>query len=264
MNKIIRQNKNIIPACDVPIMVLTDIVRATADIDGIGGYKIPAVSGRKGWERWVEAARKYTNKPLIYDHQKAGTDIPDTGQQFMKDLKGSGFDAVILFPLAGPVSQYEWTKAAENESLGVIVGGEMTHQKFLDYDFFSNNKVNYDEIFEKLGFDRPLTGYLKQCAPDEIYELAARMGIVNFVVPGNKPAQIRRYNSLIKRRGIAEPIFWSPGLIAQGGDLTDSAKAAGENFHAIVGRELYWNFEANDYKTRDEIRETALELTSKL
>jgi len=42
----------------------------------------------------------------------------------------------------------------------------------------------------------------------------------------------------LEARGI-KPIFYSPGLIAQGGNITESAKAAGEKWHAIVGRALY-------------------------
>ena len=34
-------------------------------------------------------------------------------------------------------------------------------------------------------------------------------------------------------------MFYSPGLIAQGGNITKSAHAAGETWHAIVGRALY-------------------------
>ena len=36
-----------------------------------------------------------------------------------------------------------------------------------------------------------------------------------------------------------DPIFYSPGLITQGGNITESAKAAGDKWHAIVGRALY-------------------------
>ena len=41
----------------------------------------------------VDEIRKLTKLPIIYDHQKAGTDIPDTGDGFMKACKDSGVDA---------------------------------------------------------------------------------------------------------------------------------------------------------------------------
>ena len=45
-------------------------------------------------------------------------------------------------------------------------------------------------------------------------------------------------------RGVAEaegvnPIFYAPGFIAQGGNISDAAKVAGDRFHGIVGRGIY-------------------------
>ena len=33
-----------------------------------------------GLPKVVEIAREYTDKPIIYDHLKAGTDIPEVGK----------------------------------------------------------------------------------------------------------------------------------------------------------------------------------------
>jgi orotidine-5'-phosphate decarboxylase len=49
--------------------------------------------------------------------------------------------------------------------------------------------------------------------------------------------------------------FFAPGFVAQGGEITEAAKAAGKFWHAIVGRAIY---EAED------IRKAAEEMTSKL
>ena len=59
-----------------------------------------------------------------------------------------------------------------------------------------------------------------------IYELAAKKGISDFVVPGNKPEKITEYREVVEHY-CKEPCFYSPGLIAQGGNLTESARAAG-------------------------------------
>ncbi len=238
-NKKLIEGRTVIPACDVPFEDFEAIVEATADNPRIGGYKIPAHAGRKGWERWVEAARKHTDKPLIYDHQKAGTDIPDTAGQFMRDLKASGMDAVILFPQSGPRTQVAWTGEAIQQGLTVFVGGEMTHPKFM----------------------KSAGGYIADEAPDEIYVRAARQGVNHFIVPGNKPKRIEHYRKLVMDEGV-DPVFASPGLVAQGGSISEATKVAGDNWHGIVGRALTDKLVEKDRV--EAIRAAAKELTSQL
>ncbi len=257
MGKIIQRDRSVIPACDVPLEKFEEILKATADIDGIGAYKLGFSLGlRHGLPKIVEIARKYTDKPLIYDHQKAGTDIPATGKKFVEVMKEAGIDAIILFPQSGPATEYEWIKEAQENNLGVIVGGEMTHPRYLDRDFIERGKQkNYSEIFEKYGIGRERHGFIRKFAPDDMYEIAAKMGVTDFVVPGNKPDRIIYYRGLIEECGIIKSVFYSPGLIAQGGEIKEGAKAAGKRFHAIVGRGIY---------KAEDIREAAGELTSKL
>ena len=40
MDKIIQRERSIIPACDVPLDLYERIVRDTADVDGVGAYKV--------------------------------------------------------------------------------------------------------------------------------------------------------------------------------------------------------------------------------
>jgi len=253
---IINMNRSIIPACDVTLDTYKEIVKATADIEKIGAYKVGISFLDVGLKAVVDATREYSDKPVIYDHQKAGTDIPEaTPGKFMDSMVRAGINAVILFPQAGPATEYEWITAAKDKGLGVIVGGEMTHARYLDDDTSNSKKKSYTDLFKELGFDRELAGYLRKSAPDDIYELAAKMGVTDFVVPGNKPDRITHYKGLIESCGVKEPVFYSPGLVAQGGEISEGAKAAGEKFHAIVGRGIY---QAEDKK------KAALEMTSKL
>jgi orotidine-5'-phosphate decarboxylase len=87
-----------------------------------------------------------------------------------------------------------------------------------------------------------------------MYRIAAKAGINNFVVPGNKPEVITQIKQLIEAEGV-DPIFYAPGFIAQGGSISETAKAAGKRWHAIVGRGIY---QAQDKKA------AALEHTSQL
>ena len=214
--QIIKLNKSVIPSCDVSDLGnLRNLVKETCSVEGVGAYKIGLeICLPYGIPAVIEAIRRFTDLPIIYDHQKAATDIPELGKKFAKAVKG--VNAVILFPLTGPETEKEWIKACKNEKLGVIVGGEMTHKAFLENE----------------------GGFISDKEALKIYEIAAEFGLKDYVVPGNKPEKIKLYKAFLEGKGI-KPVFYSPGLIAQGGDITESAKAAGENWHAIVGRALY-------------------------
>lgn len=225
MHKIIKLDKSIIVALDMPDLdFVRKVVDETSDVDGIGGYKIGSqLALAFGIRNVVEVIRKNSDLAVIYDHQKAGTDIPDIADNFMKSIRG--VDAVILFPITGIKTENSWIKAAKKERIGVIVGGEMTHKNYFDF--------------------------IKEDAPEKIYTIAKSLGINDFVVPGTKPDKIKEYRKLLGEKAV----FYSPGLITQGGDLSEAAKAAGSYWHAIIGRAIYQS---------PDIRGTAKELVKVL
>lgn len=209
-------DKSIMPACDVPTLEkLQQLVKSTADVKGISSYKVGLeLVIPFGLRNVIKTVREYSEKPVIYDHQKAATDVPFVGEKFIQACNGA--DAVIIFPQAGPKTEEAFIKAAQDNGMGIIVGGEMTHPAYLASD----------------------GGYLQDDTPNRIYTIAAEMGVTDFVVPGNKPDKIQKYRELLEAKGI-KPVFYSPGLVAQGGEITASAKAAGARWHAIVGRGIY-------------------------
>jgi len=232
--RIIQRDRSVIPACDVDtIEEFETLVKETADVDGIGGYKTGLIlSLRYGLPKIVEVVRKYTEKPIIHDHQKAATDIPELGKKFAKICKGAGVDAVILFPQSGPETERAWIYHALDHDLKVIVGGRMTHPAY--------------SVSEG--------GFITDEGAFEMYKIAARAGVNNFVVPGNKPDVIAQVKELVEAEGVS-PVFYAPGFVAQGGKIEDAAKVAGDRWHAITGRAI---IEAEDK------RKAAEELTSKL
>lgn len=218
MDTLISQARTIIPACDFKdISKFEELIKATDKIEKIGAYKIGMLLGyNNSLPKVGEIAKRYTSKPLIFDHQKGATDIPDTGGDLMDIVAESGFNAVILFPQSGPVTLKVWAQKAMEKGLKVIVGGLMTHDQYV----VSKGGFIADEAVEKM------------------YLIAAKIGIVDFVVPGNLPEFITHIRTRIQEY-VTEPIFYAPGFIAQGGKISDAAKVAGPKWHAIVGRAIY-------------------------
>ncbi len=211
-------DKSIIPSCDVSSLEnLKELVEKTHEIEQISSYKVGfELALRFGLPQTVSVIKKISDKPVIYDHQKAGNDIPEMGEKFASACRESGIDAVIIFPFTGPKSEEAWIDAINKEKLGLIVGAEMTHEKFLTSS----------------------GGFIDDSVPEKIFALAAKKGVSNFVVPGNKPEKMAHYKKFLEKRGV-KPVFFVPGLIAQGGTIEGARKALGSNYHAIVGRSLY-------------------------
>lgn len=229
---LIKMSKSIIPSCDVDSLEkLRKLVSSTCGVKGIGAYKIGfELVIPFGMKAVAKEIRSLTELPIIYDHQKAATDIPEMGGKFAAACRDA--DAIILFPQAGPKTEEAWIRAVQKSGKTVIVGGEMTHDGYLEAD----------------------GGYLKDDAPNRMYGLAASLGVSDYVVPGNKPERILAYRKLLESKGV-KPVFYSPGLVAQGGSLAEGAKAAGERWHAIVGRGIYG---------AKDMRKAAEELVSRL
>lgn len=217
MSSLISLPRSIIPACDVDLLRFEDLVKKTHSLEKIGAYKIGMVLGlTHGLSKIVEVARKYTPKPLIYDHQKGATDIPSMGEKFADIVARAGFDAVILFPHAGPATLTAWAQRAMEKGLQVIVGGCMTHERYLVSE----------------------GGYIADESVERMYSEAAKMGVMDFVVPANKPHLISHVRQKLLAAG-TQPVFYATGFIAQGGRLSDAARVAGPKWHAILGRAIY-------------------------
>ncbi len=132
MTEIIQLERSIIPACDMTESEdFIRLVRETHDISGIGGYKIgAALVITYGLPNLVKTVQEFGDLPVIYDHQKAMTDIPDTGTSIVKAVKNAGASALIGFPESGPSTQEAWIKACQDAGLNIIGGGEMTHPRY--------------------------------------------------------------------------------------------------------------------------------------
>jgi len=224
--RIINRDKSVIVAADVEFSRLPELVKQTCLVEGISGYKVGLeLALERGLPDVVGAVKDNSDLHVMYDHQKAGNDIPETGSRFAKVCKKAGVDSVILFPFGGAKTERDWIHACKDAGLGVLVGAHMTQPEFL-----------YSE-----------GGSVAGGAPNRIFTIAAENGVRDFVVPGNKIEHVRHYKELFDTMlGEGNFTLYAPGFITQGGEISDFAQAAGEKWHAIVGSAIYKAVDMNE------------------
>ena len=235
-NRIIQNQRSVIVAADVSnFKELGHLVQEVRVVSGIGGIKI-------GFRMAFQGINMATNViwnncgpiPVIYDHQKAGNDIPAMGKGFAEDLAKAGVTAAIIFPFAGPTTQEVWTKSCFDAGLQVLTGGIMTHEKFLVSE----------------------GGYITDDAPEKIFRQACRLGVRHFVVPGTKLEWVKKLRAiLVEELGEDNFVLYAPGFIEQDGNISECALVAGEEWHAIVGSAIY---------KAENIREAAITVTQQI
>ncbi len=205
---------SIVPALDVTDLdAMERVVTSLSDHPFVHGYKLGfSVGLTYGLPRAVELIRRHSDKPVIYDHQKAATDIPATGKLFAKVMANAGIDEVILFPQAGPVTLLAWIEALHEADRKVIVGGAMTHPGYLDRE----------------------GGFLLDAAPERMYGIAREAGVRAFVMPLTKPDIAREAATAAGLHPDME--YYSPGYGKQGGD--PARFPFFQRHHVIVGRAL--------------------------
>lgn len=204
----------IIPALDMTdLKQIETLISAIDKHDLIYGYKIGFSLGLSyGLPKVMETIRRLSSKVVIYDHQKAATDIPDTGKLFARVMKDSLVNEVILFPQAGPATLEAWISALAEQELTTIVGGIMTHPRFVQSE----------------------GGFITDKGVVEMYRIAYEQGVRRFVVPLTKPQATA---AVIREAGLDERcMFYSPGYGQQGGD--PAAFAFLSSHFLIIGRSL--------------------------
>lgn len=218
--KIIPAAKSIVLAADVQPHKFRPLVDSLDGVEGIGGVKVGFEVGlgknlRKAVNDVLEANEKLR---VIYDHQKAGNDIPETGMNFARTMRVARVDAAILFPFTGPQTQERWIRELQERNVAVIQGSEMTHNQIKASD----------------------GGYIIDAAFRRMFEKAVELDVTNFVVPGNKPDAVRGYKELFDDAlGEGNYTLWAPGFVTQGGDVSATGEVAGPNWNAIVGSGIY-------------------------
>jgi len=209
----------IVPALDLESPdELRRVVECTTGIEGVVAYKLGlTLTLRLGLAGAVRLLREVTELPIIYDHQKAGPDVPDMAPKFAATCKSAGVDALILFPLAGPRAVRAFSDASVDQGLLPIVGGDLPLE---DYNAAGG-------------------GYVVDDALERIFAEALKCGVDHFVVPGNTPHKVRRHAASLMEK-LERPALLIPGIGALGGTIADTFAAAGGcRTYAVIGRALY-------------------------
>jgi len=200
----------IIIALDLPLSEAGSLVQKLKPIeDKIAGYKVSSLNAiEHGLKVTVSELRKFTEKPIIYDHQKGCTDIPKIAERQVKLAAECGVNSFIAVPLgAGGETLTAFVNACNETSMIPIVLLSMTQPGADDY--------------------------LKENTPDLVFEKAKELGVKYFVAPGNKPDKIAE----LKSKMDADMFITSPGIGAQGGGCEKAVQAGTD--YPIVGRAIY-------------------------
>lgn len=213
------QHSGIVLACDVESLdALSSLAKLSEHAPTVVGFKVGfSIALRFGLSRAVEVIRVSSDLPIIYDHQKAGTDIPQMGQQFARVCSEADVQAVILFPHAGPKTLEAFVSSAFEHGLVPIVGLSMTHPAYLQSD----------------------GGFIADEAPQRICELAVGLGVKCFVLPGTKPKLVAQF-AAGPLASVEDAAIMMPGIGRQGGDIASAFRAAKPHQrYAIIGSAIY-------------------------
>jgi orotidine-5'-phosphate decarboxylase len=210
--------RGIVCACDVDQLEDTArLLEAVDGVDGLVGYKIGSLLAlRYGLTETVKALRGMTAKLLLYDHQKAGLDVPSMAAPYVRSCRDAGVDGLILFPLAGPTAVDAFVGETLGAGLRPVVGGALP---LPDYAWRHG-------------------GYVAAGALARIAERAFALGARDFVVPATDLTAVRRHVRQFAHR--APTRLFMPGIGALGGELAQCFAAAGPcSTYAIIGRAIY-------------------------
>ena len=152
---------------------LIETIEVTENIPFVVGYKIGTLPVLEaGLKDTLISIRKISKKPLLYDHQKLGSDLPGLYKGRMLDLiKSYGADGVFIFPLGGKeVLEAIINKCIDIELTPVVCGD-----------------LSYKGFFAEEG------GYIDIDIQQRIYLDAASYGVSHFMMSCNRVDRIKIY-----------------------------------------------------------------------
>jgi len=227
--------EGLVVSCDVSYEALPSLVAETSKVEGVAAYKVGSLLALQVGlplvrREVVRAAQDSYRLRIIYDHQKAGTDIPQMAEPLLDVCVRSGVHSTIIFPMAGPETLRHWCRAwrqmTREHVHDLIVGAAMTHPEFM----VSENGFIADEM------------------PDRVFRDALKYGIRSFVLPATKlyyaERLLRAYLTVECPGFEGEPInVYTPGLGRQQADVDVAKVTFGGRpefaWYPIIGSAIY-------------------------
>jgi len=150
-----------------------DIVAVTQELDYVAGYRLgtrPVI--KNGLRDITTLMKKNTSKPIIYDHQKFGNEIPEIySGGILGDIKDCGIDGIIILPLTGRKVLESIVKKCNKINLLPVVCGDLSY-----WGYFSSEG-----------------GYIENNTQQKIYIDAANLGISHLIMSCNRIDRIKIY-----------------------------------------------------------------------
>jgi len=154
----------------------------------------------------IDKIKETTNKEVICDFKVA--DIPSTNEK-IAELTLNHADGIICQGFVGSDSVSAILNVGRAKNKKVIMVTEMSHPG--------------------------ATEYLQNVAED-MAKMADRLKVDGIVAPSTRPERLKEIKSIVK-----DAFVISPGVGAQGGNLSDVLNVLDENDYVIIGRAIYEN-----------------------
>ena len=208
----------VVPAVDLESTDdLLRVIEKTCEVPGVTEYKLGGGPMRLALDETMKEIRRITDLPILYDHQKAGPDMPASARPFVKICSEAGLKGLILFPVAGPTAVRQFVGHSLEAGLIPVVGGE----------------IPVPDYCIKGG------GYFADDGLDRIIEQATKMGGRHFVLPANDLEMIRRRSAWLVEN-IRTPVLFLTGIGPLGGTIAEAFGAAEglPSRLAVIGRKI--------------------------
>jgi len=167
------KNGVLIDINDPEISNIEDVISITKELSFVAGYKLGARPVIKNGLRDISnLIKEQTSKPLLYDHQKFGNEVPEIcSGDILDNIKDSGIDGIVVLPLAGrKVLGSIVNKCSKIKLLPVVCGD-----------------LSYEGYFSSEG------GYIENDTQQKIYIDAANLGVSHFIMSCNRIERIKIY-----------------------------------------------------------------------
>jgi hypothetical protein len=152
---------------------VADIVYITKELNYVAGYRLGTrLLIKYGLRDISSLIKKQTSKPLLYDHQKFGNEIPEIcSGDILDDIKDSGIDGIVILPLTGKKVLESIVKKCNKINLLPVVCGDLSY-----WGYFSSEG-----------------GYVENDTQQKIYIDAAKLGVSHLIMSCNRIDRIKIY-----------------------------------------------------------------------